>query len=970
MQDPPASLGRSVVVDAGHDAPAPWAGCPRVEIDANALVDPGPVVERLHEAWSSRTPVVISLGVDPARFRIPRAVVAEPWTLGASFELWEDRLQFLVWANSYDARGNVADPVWWWARKAARLGATLGERSDIVLADGRPAWVDGGPRGAIGPDLAGAAVGGTAVGGTAVGGVAVGAAGRHGAAVDGAVVIHCESVERDRLTVVAGASPANDSSEGGAPASGWTASGSLADDQLAAVRHDGGPARIIAPAGSGKTRVLTERLRYLLGSRSWDRDAVLAVAYNKKAQEELDARTVGLGARTRTLNSLGLWVLTSAGAAPRLLEERETRRIVERLAPAQRHRANTDPIGPYLEALSTVRLGLVDPEVVEAARDDVPGLAGIFPLYRAELRSSGAVDFDEQIYAAVELLLADGDTRRRLQLSCRHLLVDEFQDLTPAHVLLLRLLALPALDVFGVGDDDQVIYGHAGADPAFLIDYEQLFPGAADHRLEVNYRCPPAVVTAAGHLLSYNDRRVPKKIRAGRTGGSSDDLVVTVHAPTAGAASVVEVVTAWLDAGVATGDIAVLTRVNSLLLAPQVALAEAGVPMASVLRPDVLERTGLRAALAYLRLATADELASRDLIEVLRRPSRGLPPWFSDRLRRRNAWSIEGLLQVASTVAEKDATKVERLVDDLIALRGAATAGSAASRLVRAIRDDIGLGGAMSLLDQSRGAEGSSHLDDLDALEQVAALHPDAAGFEMWLRAGFTREAAPGGVTLSTVHRVKGMEWDRVVVYGVSAGIVPHRLADDVEEERRVLHVAITRGREQVVVLSDRSRPSPFLAEMDGTAPRGASSLSARSTDGRSTDGRSTDSRSTASGSTPGRSTVGRAGEGPSTASGSTPGRSSAGTSPAGRGSADIGGDEGSPVEERFERLRSWRRSRSQADKVSAFIVCSDKTLRAIARAEPSTLVELRAVEGIGPTKLELYGEEILTVISGDTVTL
>jgi DNA helicase-2/ATP-dependent DNA helicase PcrA len=952
MQDPPASLGRSVVVDAGHDAPALWAGCPRVEIDANTLDDPGPVVERLHEAWSSRTPVVISLGVDPARFRSPRSVVAEPWTLGARFELWEDRLQFLVWANSYDARGDVADPVWWWARKAARLGATLGERSDIVLADGRPAWVDGGPRGATGPDVGGAV--------PDVGGAVRDEAVLEGAVLAGAVVVHCGTVERDRLTVMAAAPPADDSSAGGAPAPGWAASGSLAEDQQAAVRHGAGPARIIAPAGSGKTRVLTERLRYLLGSRSWDRDAVLAVAYNKKAQEELDARTVGLGARTRTLNSLGLWVLTSAGAAPRLLEERETRRIVERLAPAQRHRANTDPIGPYLEALSTVRLGLVDPVVVEAARDDVPGLAEVFPLYRAELRSLGAVDFDEQIYAAVELLLADGDTRRRLQLSCRHLLVDEFQDLTPAHVLLLRLLALPALDVFGVGDDDQVIYGHAGADPAFLIDYEQLFPGAADHRLEVNYRCPPAVVTAAGHLLSYNHRRVPKEIRAGRTGGSPDDLVVTVHAPTAGAASVVEAVTAWLDAGVSTSDIAVLTRVNSLLLAPQVALAEAGVPMASVLRPDVLERTGLRAALAYLRLATADELASRDLIEVLRRPSRGLPPWFSDRLRRRNAWSIEGLGQVASTVAEKDATKVERLVDDLIVLRGAATSGSPAARLVRVIRDDIGLGGAMSLLDQSRGAEGSSHLDDLDALEQVAALHPDAAGFETWLRAGFTREASPGGVTLSTVHRVKGMEWDRVVVYGVSAGIVPHRLADDVEEERRVLHVAITRGREQVVVLSDRSRPSPFLAEMDGTAPRGAPSPPARLTDGRLTDGRST----------VGRSTAGRASEGQSIVSRSTAGRSSVGVSAAGRGSSDVGGDEGGPVEARFERLRTWRRSRSQADKVSAFIVCSDKTLRAIARAEPSTLMELRAVEGIGPTKLELYGEEILAVISGDTVTL
>ena len=117
-----------------------------------------------------------------------------------------------------------------------------------------------------------------------------------------------------------------------------------------------------------------------------------------------------------------------------------------------------------------------DPEEVESSRDDVPGLAELFPAFRLQLAERGVVDFDEQIYGAVEALLRDGEFRRSMQRSCRHLLVDEFQDLTPAHVLLIRLLALPALDVFGVGDDDQCIYGHAGADPGFLIDYGRLFP--------------------------------------------------------------------------------------------------------------------------------------------------------------------------------------------------------------------------------------------------------------------------------------------------------------------------------------------------------------------------------------------------------------------------------------------------------------------------------------------------------------
>ena len=139
--------------------------------------------------------------------------------------------------------------------------------------------------------------------------------------------------------------------------------------------------------------------------------------------------------------------------------------------------------------------------------------------------------------------------------------------------------------------------------------------------------------------------------------------------------------------------------------------------------------------------------------------------------------------------------------------------------MLEAVRDEVGLGTAMSLLDRTGGGQGSSHLDDLEGLLGVADLHPDPAGFEPWLRAAFQRESAPGGVTLSTIHRVKGREWDRVAVFGVADGIVPHRLAEDVEEERRVLHVAITRGRHRVAVLADRTRPSPFLAELAGTAP-------------------------------------------------------------------------------------------------------------------------------------------------------
>jgi DNA helicase-2/ATP-dependent DNA helicase PcrA len=815
------------------------------------------VVRELHAAWAARTPIVIALDVEPASFREPESFAAEPWALGPRFEPWLDRLHFLVWANTYDARGG--EPVWWWARKAERLGAKAGGAADVVLPDGREVWIDGGPRQPF--DVP---------------------------------VVHRESVELGSLAVQPPSVPPG---------------ADLAPDQLAAVSHRGGPARVIAPAGSGKTRVLTERLRHLVVDRGFEREAVLAVAYNKKAQEEMEARCADFRPRVRTLNSLAYSLLGGG----RVLEEREVRRIVDGLVPTKRHRANTDPIAPYIEALSEVRLGLRDPVEVEESRDDVPGLAAMFGPYRAALQAAGGVDFDEQVYAAVERLLRDGDFRRRAQAGCRHLLVDELQDLTPAHVLLIRLLAAPALDVFGVGDDDQVIYGHAGADPAFLIEFGDLFPGADHHALEVNYRCPTAVTETARTLLSYNHRRVAKEIRPGPAAELHPEAFqVRRHAPDAGAAALVGVVEEWVADGADPSQAAVLVRVNSMLLAPHVALAEAGVPVASVLRPDVLERTGLRAALAYLRIGAEPEaIAGADVVEILRRPTRGLPQWFPDRLRRRPRWALDSLRGIAETVPDKEADKVRRLVDDLAAV-AKAVAGGTTRQALAAIRDDVGLGKAMTLLDGGRGGEGSSHLDDLEALDQVAALHPDPATFEHWLRAVFHREADPGGVTLSTVHRVKGMEWDRVAVYGVTAGLMPHRLADDEEEERRVLHVAMTRGRRRVVLLADASRPSPFLDELTGAAPH-------------------------------------------------RPAR------PAGRAPKRAAVDphvELSPEAARAEEgLREWRADRCRRDRVSAFIVLSNRHLRGIALTRPRSLEELAAVEGIGPTKLELYGEEIMSVL-------
>jgi len=880
----PASLGRGVIVAPGNAPPDRWAGVERVVVGEAELAAPEAVVARLHARWAAREPVVVELGVDPARFRGPQSILAAPYELPPGLDLPLDRLHHLVWANNYDARGTA--PVWWWGEKAARLGAVVGGFADVALHDGRDAWIDGGPRWSA-PDTDALVI--------------------EAWAVDAGVL---EPVPRDRPRSRA----------------------ELAPDQLDAVHHHGGPVRVIAPAGSGKTRVLTERMRHLLADRGYRREAVIAVAYNVLAQQELETRLAALDPRTRTLNSLGYSLLNRhRQTRARVLSEPEARDAIAAVFPVPRQRrANTDPVGPYLDALTVCRLALVPPADVEEMRDDVPGFAAGFGPYRERLAAAGAIDFDEQIYGALEALLRDGDFRRRVQREHRHLLVDEFQDLTPAHVLLIRLLSMPAFDVFGVGDDDQTIYDHAGADPRFLVDYVDFFPGAEQAALEINYRCAEAIVVGATKLLGYNRLRVPKTIRAA-AGADADPgaLEIRVRPAAEAATTLVDLVRGWLaEPEVGPEDLAVLARVNSLLLAPQVALFTAGVPVASAVRGEMLERTGSAAALAWLRVAVDPaNLLGADLEAIRRRPSRGFPAWISKWLA--NCRSLDDLRIVGHRIDdERVAGKVDEMADDIGMLAGTAASGARTRELLEAVRDRIGLGGAMEMLDGSKGSEATaSHLDDLEGLIQVADLHDDPGGFEPWLRAALEASAGGEGVRLATVHRVKGREWDRVAVYGADAGLMPHRLSDSWEAERRVLHVAITRARHRCVVLADAERRSPFLAEIRGEAAEAATKPAV-----------TTDLLGAATARS--RRSLGGAGE-------ESP---LAGAGPAARAAG--------------EALREWRKLRSDADGVPAYVVLSNRQLEGIAAAMPADERELLACNGIGPTKLERYGEEILGVLA------
>jgi len=284
----------------------------------------------------------------------------------------------------------------------------------------------------------------------------------------------------------------------------------------------------------------------------------------------------------------------------------------------------------------------------------------------------------------------------------------------------------------------------------------------------------------------------------------------------------------------------------------------------------------------------------------------------------------------------------------------------------------IGLDRAARALDAGRTrADRSGQGDDLTALRRAAALGPGPTDFEPWLRKSLSTPGTPDGVMLSTVHRVKGLEWDHVIVFGADRGAMPHDLADDVEEERRVFHVAMTRGRETVTILADRDRPSRFLTEIDGSAPRPTEPPPTR--DDRRAAAMPIDGVYVTVGdvidiSGGYRGTVSEilvtgvlvtleTGAAMAVPWGQRVGKSGASGSLApGTGTVDSG---------LADRLREWRKQQAQTQGVPAYVVFNDKTLGALAALRPSTTEALLGVTGIGPAKLEAYGDELIDLIGG-----
>lgn len=871
----PVALGRNLVITPGQAVPEPWALAPRVVVEHDT---PDTVAElRTHRL--ARQSIVIEL-----RGELPPAdptLTIDYWHLAPDTDLEGEALRHLVLAHSVDARDPQRPSI-----HAVDLAVAAGAEpvvdgsGDVVGPDG-PIWCDGGP-------------------------------------------LDWVTVEADGTPIVPLANLRVGSLR---PLGTGTPSSRLAPDQLAAVVHGGAGARIIAPAGSGKTTVLTERARHLIHDRGVDPAAVCLLAFNVRARAEMQERTNDLpGLEIRTLNSLALAII--AGRAPftrprsgpgtQVIDEPHVRRLLDELV-STRRQAMADPMAVYLEALTSTRLGLRSPEVVEQEfGGDVRDFPAVVAGYREALARHGLLDFDEQILGAIEILCRDPEARAAARRACQVVLVDEFQDLTPAHVLLVRLLAGPEANVFGVGDDDQTIYGYAGASPAWLIDYADLFPGSGSHDLTVNYRCAAPVVDGARTLLGHNRHRIAKTIHSFAEREPEDGALDLVSGPDPTALTC-DAVQALVDDGVPPSDIAVLTRVNATLLGPALSLDAASVASTKPVDLRFLERTGVSAVLAWLRLATApaQRLLGRDLGVAVRRPPRGLRPNLVDWIVEKP--SLGEIVSLANRLkSEKDRVRLEDFVADLGQLRALAEGGAETAELIVAIRDIVGLGSALdNRLDASRrSVDRSAHGDDVAALLAVAALEPDAARFPSWLAERLEHSVHdPAGVQLSTTHRVKGREWPHVIVHDATAGLFPHRLASDVEEERRVFHVAVTRSSQRTLVVAGVPA-SPFVeqlhTEADPEAPEPEPVAPQRSDSG------------------------------------------------GGARTKKVERPEG-PV---ADALRTWRFEKARAAKMPAYVIFNDATLAQLAERLPGDERALLRISGIGPVKVERYGEEILAIIA------
>jgi DNA helicase-2/ATP-dependent DNA helicase PcrA len=614
--------------------------------------------------------------------------------------------------------------------------------------------------------------------------------------------------------------------------------------QREAVEHDEGPLLVVAGAGSGKTRVLTARIARLIAERGILPQEILAVTFTNKAAGEMRER-VG---RALGEDPRGMWIGTFHGIGARLLranaelvgrtaeytiyDQADLLVVIKRLM--KKHGISTDEFEPkgIANEIGSAKNALVEVAEFEqlARTTKAQAAAKVYRDLEDTLRAANAVSFDDLLVLPVRILREHEDVRTRLARRFRHVLVDEYQDTNHAQYEFVRLVAAEHRNVLVVGDDDQAIYGWRGADIRNILDFERDYPNAKVVRLEENYRSSASILELANTVISANLARRGKTLRATRAGGEKVVLLEAADDRDE-AESIAEAMQEWRRMGRKYSDAAVLYRTNAQSRGMEDAMRRAGVPYRLVGATRFYDRQEIRDLVSWLRLVAnpQDDEAFRRAVSA---PKRGIGDTSVELLASEAALAGVPLLEISRRAAQglipgiraalKDALDIfVALVDRL---RVAAT-DTSVNRLLLMIVEESGYAAAL----RKEGPEGLERLANVEELVNSAAEVVIDDGGEVGMRPldhflqNVTLVTAldqlgpdADAITMMTVHTAKGLEYGFVCVTGLEDRLFPLiRYADEfdggdgneaMEEERRLLYVAITRAGERLHLSWARQR--------------------------------------------------------------------------------------------------------------------------------------------------------------------
>ncbi|MFE5853930.1 DNA helicase PcrA [Streptomyces sp. NPDC056500] len=641
----------------------------------------------------------------------------------------------------------------------------------------------------------------------------------------------------------------------------------LNEQQRAAVVHTGSPLLIVAGAGSGKTRVLTHRIAHLLGTRSVHPGEILAITFTNKAAGEMKERVEQLvGPRANAM-----WVSTFHSACVRILR-RESKKLgftssfsIYDAADSKRLMAlvcrdldldpKKFPPKSFSAKISNLKNELIDEETFadQAGDQFEKTLAEAYRMYQARLREANALDFDDIIMTTVHLLQAFPDVAEHYRRRFRHVLVDEYQDTNHAQYTLVRELVgqgyddLPAAELCVVGDADQSIYAFRGATIRNILQFEEDYPNAKTILLEQNYRSTQTILSAANAVIERNESRRPKNLwtNAGAGAQITGYVADTEHDEAQFVADEIDRLT---DAGDAkAGDVAIFYRTNAQSRVFEEIFIRVGLPYKVVGGVRFYERKEVRDVLAYLRVLANPE-DSVPLRRILNVPKRGIgdrAEAMIDALSLREKITFPQALRrvdEAYGMAARSANAVKRFNALMETLRTIVDSGAGPAVVLEAVLEQTGY---LAELQASTDPQDETRIENLQELAAVALEFEQARTEDegAGTLAEFLEQVAlvadsdqipdededgSGVITLMTLHTAKGLEFPVVFLTGLEDGVFPHMRAlgqtKELEEERRLAYVGITRARERLYLTRSAMRsawgqpaynpPSRFLEEI------------------------------------------------------------------------------------------------------------------------------------------------------------